>query len=132
MMRTTQQREAIRLVVDGMGRPLSTREILALARREVPRLGIATVYRNLKALCQAGKIVAVELPGQPPRWEAAPADHHHHFLCHSCDKLYEINACPEDIARLLPEGYTLEKHDILLHGRCAACATGVGQPAEKN
>ena len=61
-------------------------------------------------------MVAVELPGQSPRWELAPENHHHHFLCNTCDKLYEINACPEDLQRLLPEGYILEEHDILLRG----------------
>ena len=95
---------------------------LNLAQKKVPGLGIATVYRNLKSLQQDGSVVAVELPGQSPRWELTPEKHHHHFLCNTCDKLYEINACPADLQHLLPTGYTLEEHDILLRGLCNDCA----------
>jgi len=121
MIRITQQRDAIRQVMFKVGRPLSPQEIFALAQREVPGLGIATEYRTLKSLIEEGGVVAVDLPGQPPRWEITPESHHHHFLCNTCDKLYEINACPEDLQHLLPEGYTLEEHDILLRGRCSTC-----------
>ena len=122
MVRNTQQGNAIRQVLKKAGRPLSAQEVLNLAQKKVPGLGIATVYRNLKSLQQDGSVVAVELPGQPPRWELTPAKHHHHFLCNTCDKLYEINACPADLQRLLPEGYTMEEHDILLRGLCNDCS----------
>ncbi|HXY75163.1 MAG TPA: transcriptional repressor, partial [Dehalococcoidales bacterium] len=116
MERTTQQRIAILNSLQNSGRPLSVNEILASAKNSVGGLGIATVYRNLKALLSESKVKRVELPGQSPRWEMVPEDHHHHFLCRTCDKLFEIHACPEDITRLLPDGYVLEAHDILLHG----------------
>jgi Fur family transcriptional regulator, ferric uptake regulator len=122
MVRNTQQGGAIRQALKKAGRPLSAQEILSLAQKKVPGLGIATVYRNLKSLQEDGFVVAVELPGQPPRWELAPDKHHHHFLCNTCDKLFEINACPEDLQRLLPAGYTMEEHDILLRGLCDNCS----------
>ncbi len=122
MKRDTQQRDAIRQALIDAARPLSVDELFQTARNNVEGLGIATVYRYLKALLSEGEIAQVDLPGQPPRWEIAPVNHHHHFLCSTCDKLFEINGCPEDINRLLPKGYTLEKHDILLHGQCDVCS----------
>ena len=122
MIRVTQQGNAIRQILQNAGRPLSPQEIFDMVQKEVSGLGIATVYRNLKSLQQEGAVVAVELPGQSPRWELAPESHHHHFLCNTCDKLYEINACPGDLQRLLPEGYILEEHDILLRGLCNDCS----------
>ncbi len=122
MIRVTHQRNAIRQVLQKAGRPLSPQEIFDMAQRKVSGLGIATVYRNLKSLQEEGAIVAVELPGQPPRWEVSPESHHHHFLCNTCDKLYEINACPEGLKHLLPKGFTLEEHDILLRGQCKDCS----------
>ena len=122
MVRNTQQGNAIRQALKKAGRPLSSQEILDQAQKKVPGLGIATVYRNLKSLQKDGSVIAVELPGQPPRWELAPEKHHHHFLCNTCDKLYEINACPEDLQCLLPAGYTMEEHDILLRGLCDNCS----------
>jgi Fur family ferric uptake transcriptional regulator len=120
--RATPQRNAIYGALAGSGRPLSVAEIYRLAKNDASGLGIATVYRNLKLLQAEGEIVPVDLPGHPPRWEVArERRHHHHFLCLSCDKLFEVPGCPEGLKRLLPEGYTLEEHDILLRGRCDTC-----------
>ena len=121
MRRDTQQRDAIHKALVNAGRPLSVDELFELAQNEVAGLGIATVYRNLRALQSEGQVEQVDLPGQPPRWEVASEGHHHHFLCRTCDKLFEIQGCSEDIKRLLPEGYILEEHDILLRGQCDAC-----------
>jgi Fur family ferric uptake transcriptional regulator len=121
-MRVTQQRDAISRALVNAGRSLSVNEIFELAKHEVAGLGIATVYRNLKTLQAEGLVVQVDLPGQPPRWEVAGERHHHHFLCRTCDRLFEIHDCPEDVMRLVPPGYTLEEHYILLRGQCDACA----------
>lgn len=110
--------------MSGSGRPLSVTELFALARSKVSGLGIATVYRSLKILEEEGKVRQVDLPGEPSRWEL-PGSHHHHFLCRTCDKLFEINACPRNIRKLTPKGYTVEEHDILLRGQCDVCAKAV-------
>ena len=122
MVRATQQRKAIHRVLINCGRPLSVNEILEMAQNEVARLGIATVYRNLKALQEEGQVVQIDLPGQPPRWEITPEDHHHYFLCSACDRLFDIHGCPEGLTNLLPKGYTLAEHEILLRGQCNACS----------
>jgi Fur family transcriptional regulator, ferric uptake regulator len=121
MNRGTNQKNAIRKALLNSGRPLSVQEIFELARNDAAGLGIATVYRNLKALQTEGLIIQVDLPGQPSRWEIAPEAHHHHFLCRTCDKLFEIAGCPEGLKHLLPKGYILEEHDILLRGQCDSC-----------
>ncbi len=130
-MRDTQQRDAIRKALLKAGRPLSIHEVFELAKKEVAGLGIATVYRNLKNLQNEGWIVPVDLPGQPSRWGKTPGDHHHHFLCRTCDRLLEIHACPQNLSHLLPDGYTLEEHDILFRGQCDACAGNTGPVTAK-
>lgn len=131
-VRVTQQRKAIYEVLTHEGRPLSVNELLELARCRVGGLGIATVYRNLKSLQGEERVVRVDLPGQPPRWELKPESHHHHFLCNGCNKLFEIQGCPEGMAKLLPKGYTLENHDILLDGLCDACTEKTSLRGRKN
>src|SRR5208283_4068293 len=109
MIRATKQRATIREVLIKSGRPLSVAEVFGLARNQMPGMGMATVYRNLKSLQEDGEVTQVELPGQPSRWEIMPIEHHHHFLCNTCDKLFEIHGCLDGMSRLLPEGYTLEE-----------------------
>lgn len=121
MERDTQQRRAIRAVLRDAGRPLSPQEILDLARGSSPGLGTATVYRTLKGLLEEGWLAAVEVPGEPPRYELAGKGHHHHFHCRRCGRLYELEGCPEDLARLTPSGFSLEAHEIVLYGRCLGC-----------
>lgn len=122
MERDTRQRRAIRAVLESAGRPLSPREVFTASRRRVRSLGIATVYRSLNSLVEEGWLVEVELPGEPPRYEVAGKSHHHHFVCESCNRAFEVNACPGGMAALVPHGFELSRHDVVLYGACAACA----------
>ena len=119
--RKTQQRGAIREALDQADRPLSPQEVLDAARLSVPKLGIATVYRNIKALVGDGWLRTVELPGVPSRYEVAGKGHHHHFHCRACDRVYEVDECPGTLQDLAPRGFELESHEIILYGTCETC-----------
>jgi Fur family ferric uptake transcriptional regulator len=122
MERNTRQRAAIDRVFGEAMRPLDPQEVLAAARRYVPRLGIATVYRALKSLADEGRVVSVTLPGEHARYEAAGREHHHHFQCRRCQKVFELVGCPGDFNGLTPPGFRLEDHEVVLYGRCSSCA----------
>jgi Fur family ferric uptake transcriptional regulator len=119
--RNTRQKDAIRAAFVETDRPLSPDEILSYAKRSVEDLSIATVYRNLKNLVDEGWIIAVQLPGEPPRYELSGKEHHHHFLCSDCKKVYELQGCVPNLKPKLPRGFRVVGHDLLLHGVCAAC-----------
>ncbi len=120
--RETRQRRAIRRAFTEAGHPLGPGEILEAARKYARGLGIATVYRNLKSLQEDGWLVPVELPGEPPRYEVAGKDHHHHFHCRKCDRVFEVDGCPGELSRLTPDGFELESHEFVMYGRCEECA----------
>ena len=122
MQRDTRQRRAIRRVFMDCGRPLTPEQILQAGQSIVPSLGLATVYRTVKALSLEGWLVEVELPGGVLRYEIAERPHHHHFLCRSCDQAFDIPQCPETVEDIAPEGFEVESHEIILFGRCVACA----------
>jgi Fur family ferric uptake transcriptional regulator len=122
MERSTRQRSAIRSVIESAGRPLSPQEVLEHAQSEVPALGMATVYRNLKTLVDEGAITVVTLPGESPRYEPAEHPHHHHFQCTQCRRVFDVHACPGDIGKLAPPGFTVEHHELTLYGLCDECA----------
>lgn len=119
--RDTPQRRAIRAALRDAGRPLTPDEVLELGRPRAPSLGIATVYRNLRALHDRGWVEAVELPGEPTRYEVAGKGHHHHFLCTLCTSAFEVEGCPGDVAALVPADFEVEDHDLVLYGRCPGC-----------
>jgi Fur family transcriptional regulator, ferric uptake regulator len=121
MERNTRQRTAIRQAIARAQRPLLPQEVLGEARQAVPGLGIATVYRNLKALVDEGELRPVMLPGENPRFEIVGPHHHHHFQCRSCQRVFDVHACPGDLSAIAPRGFTVEDHDLTLYGRCSDC-----------
>lgn len=122
MERKTGQREAILKAFESAGRPLSPQEALELAKPSANGLGIATIYRNLKSLAAKGVLKVVSLPGQATaRYELCGKAHHHHFHCRLCHQVYEVEGCPGNIEPLVPKGFTLEDHEVVLYGRCWAC-----------
>ena len=126
MERTTRQRVAIRDAIAEAGRPLSPQEVLEAARPQVPALSLATVYRNLRLLVDAGEVLPVNLPGDSARFESASQPHHHHFQCTGCRRVFDVHACPGNLAHLAPAGFTVDAHELTLYGRCSDC-----QPAKR-
>lgn len=122
--RATRQRAAIGEVLARARRPLLPEEVLEAARVLVPGIGLATVYRNLKLLAEGGQICAVQLPGENTRYEPADQGHHHHFQCRACARVFDVQACPGDLAALAPEGFTVEDHELILYGTCGDCGRG--------
>lgn len=132
--RNTRQRQAIYKAIEEAGRPLTPQEILALAQKSVPELGIATVYRNLKVLLEDQSVCAVELPAQPDRYEAVKHhlhEHHHHFLCTKCHRAFEVHGCSNDFEEMVPEGFQMQTHEVVLYGFCAQCQKRVHQKTPK-
>jgi Fur family transcriptional regulator, ferric uptake regulator len=119
--RSTRQKRAIEAVLEKHKNPLTAPEILKLALEEVPTLGLATVYRSLKALARDGRVVSVEIPGQMPRYERSDKGHHHHFACRLCGGVFELERCLAGIKTMAPPRFRVEDHDIILYGTCEAC-----------
>ncbi len=124
MERNTKQRAAIQKAFEDTSRPLGPQEVLDAARTHAPGIGIATVYRAIKGMVDEGALVRVELPGEPTRYEIAGRGHHHHFRCNTCDRVFEVEGCPSDLSRLVPRGFEIQGHDVLLYGRCESCVRG--------
>ena len=119
--RNTDQRRTIRDVFSEANRPLSTEEVLTAAQASQPHLGVATVYRTIKLLLEDNWLTTVKLPGQPPRYEMAGKPHHHHFCCNYCGRVFEVPGSDAGLAAIVPDGFKLEGHALVLYGQCAPC-----------
>ncbi len=121
MSYATQQKTLLRRVIGQSERPLTAMEILAEAQKELPSLGMATVYRALKQFQQKGEVRAVEIPGATPHYEPADRHHHHFFLCQQCQKLFNLLGCVQGINSLAPRRFKVRRHEIVLYGECNDC-----------
>jgi Fur family transcriptional regulator, ferric uptake regulator len=121
MKRKTNQRNAIQEVFRKIDRPLGINEILENGRRTVESLNQATVYRNLKILVENGWLKKINTPKQDVRYERAGKEHHHHFQCRFCDRLFEISGCAFNEQSATPPGFITEGHEVYLYGICSSC-----------
>ncbi|HTL17538.1 MAG TPA: Fur family transcriptional regulator [Patescibacteria group bacterium] len=117
----TKQKTVLNQVFEQAQHPLTAREICRRARRKLPSLGIATVYRALRRFVLSGRIRVVEIPGVPPHYERAATHHHHFFLCQQCKQLFDLVGCVRGVRGLAPRGFQVLTHEIVLYGQCAAC-----------
>lgn len=120
-LRNTRQKDAIRSAFLLGGRPLSPEETLNYAQKFVEGISIATVYRNIGTLVDDKWLVTVEIPGESTRYEIAGKEHHHHFHCNDCGKVFEMEGCGLEIKRKLPRGFRVTGHEFFLYGSCADC-----------
>jgi len=97
-------------------------ELRASSRRPV---GIASVYRILDLLTAEGLVQRIDLGSGVSRYEPAwPDGHHHHLVCDSCGKVdaFEDKALERALHKVEADsGYTVDAHDVVLHGTCASC-----------
>lgn len=89
-LRSTKQRQAIQDAFSAQNRPLSPKEILDIAGKQIENLGIATVYRNIKLMVEKKELTPISIPGQADRYYLPMTEKKPLFLCTKTNKAYFI------------------------------------------
>lgn len=86
-------------------------------------IGLATVYRQLHTLEEAGSVDTIRLGGQQMFRICEDNSHHHHLICEQCGKTVEIEPPDEDWLRHIAheQGFTMTSHTLEVFGLCADC-----------
>jgi Fur family transcriptional regulator, ferric uptake regulator len=121
-LKTTQQREAI---VDAFLRSsghVALDELLISARKRNPGVGLATVYRTVKLLEEAGLAHSRQFGSGQTLYEVAgQRAHHDHLICQQCHHIVEfesdeIEVLQERVAKRL--GFNILHHRHEIFGLC--------------
>ena len=94
--------------------------------RDGERVGLATVYRNLQALADAGEVDALHTDIGETMFRLCEAvDHHHHLVCRVCGRSVEVKA--EEVetwaARVAKRhGFKQMTHTVEIFGLCGDCS----------
>ncbi len=118
-MRRAKQQQTVLRALDEADGPLSARELWS--RLSGTGIGLATVYRALQRGVEKGTLEAVEVLGGGLRYEPRDREHHHHFLCSICDRAFGLFGCVEGLESLLPGGFQMTGHEVVLLGTCDGC-----------
>ena len=85
---------------------------------------MATVYRTMKLLVEAGIAHERRFEDSLTCYERADAEHHDHLICTACNKIIEfedpeIEERQEAVAAKY--GFRISNHRLELYGLCAEC-----------
>lgn len=128
MIRQTRQRLSIEEVFRKEQRPLTPPEVFEGAKRILPRIGLRTVYRQLKDMAEEGIVVGVDYPGQPLRYEWVSDQHHAHFICRQCDRVFDLQVEVPDTEIEAPSGFVITGQETVFYGTCPQCSRELAGP----
>jgi len=124
--RRTRQLEQVFAALQGDHTHPFAHEIYRRVHRRLPRISLATVYRNLHSLVEEGKIQTFLLDGQGARYDPETSEHDH-FVCERCgrvDDLFLRRARRRiDLTSLAKQGYVVTTHNLTVRGMCQGCAS---------
>ena len=122
-MNRSSQRDAILEKLRSVKCHPTAEELYAMLHENMPRLSLATVYRNLEQLGNAGIVMVLDNSGAK-RFDGNTVPHHHK-RCSRCGKVSDLEA-PElhlldkTVAALLPH-IGCDSCKIEFSGVCSGC-----------
>jgi Fur family ferric uptake transcriptional regulator len=131
-LRPTRQRLAVLGALADADGFRGAQAIHASMRAAGERVGLATVYRALQALADAGELdVLRDDTGELLYRRCAGGGHHHHLVCRGCGTTVEIeSSAVERWAASVgePHGFSAVEHSVEVFGTCRSCAKASRPP----
>lgn len=121
--RETRQRRVVYETVASSRTHPTAEWVYERVRREMPRVSLGTVYRNLQLLVADGKLRAWT-HARVTRFDA-DLSAHDHFSCESCGLLLDLHRSEEDFPaaqkRLRARGHEVRERVLEFIGLCREC-----------
>jgi len=121
-LKFTTQRQVIIAEFLKAGGHVSAEELFRVVKKKAAGVGLASVYRTINSLVEAGLAVERRFLDKSSVYELhEPGHHHDHLICMRCRKIFEFeNDKIEDLQKQVAEslGFTLHDHKLELYGYC--------------
>jgi Fe2+ or Zn2+ uptake regulation protein len=98
-------------------------QVLERVRRALPRVSLATIYRNLDKLRDEGRLRVLQLAAGVAHYDAMMSEHDH-FVCEACGSVTDIEAATAtgQTRGLERAGYVVRWRTAAVYGLCLGCA----------
>ena len=123
-LRPTRQRRAVVDALASFDDFRSAQEIHELLGRRGEAVGLATVYRTLQRLAEAGDVDVLRTEDGEAVWRRCSDSHHHHLVCRACGATVEVEGpTVERWTRAIAaeHGYADVSHSLEIFGTCGDC-----------
>ncbi len=125
--RVTAQRAIILETISHLGGHLSAQQVYQDARTRLPGLNLATVYRTVESLQEAGLIDSFSTSLEPLQFSLRDPDQPHaHLVCRSCGEVLKVEGEElQSLRRILQDvaDFEIDPHHLTLEGLCVGCRT---------
>lgn len=122
-LKRTPQRETVLLLVREQRDHPTAEWIFKEARRKIPGISLATVYRTLRLLKEKGLLLEFSGNGYPSRYDVTLHDHEH-VRCVACGAVEDVDLPEARDLRDLVAGRTQFRvcsYPLVFHGLCSTC-----------
>ncbi len=119
----THQRQVLYEVMKTTHGHPSPEEVYARAKKKVPAISLATVYKNIHLFVESGVFREVSLHHGSVRVEMN-REPHHHMVCLKCKGITDIGEKKLGLVLTksrLPTGFLVERYAVDAIGVCANC-----------
>ena len=123
-LRITRQREIVLNIIQHLKGHPDADEVYSIAKKQLPRINLSTVYRTLQALKEHGIIDAHRFSEEHLHYEVIKRNEHHHLVCRQCGEIVECDfPILEQIKKHAKKegGFTALSSDITVYGVCKKC-----------
>lgn len=122
-LRMTNQREIILRELRKSKQHLTADELHERVKKTMPRISLATVYRNLEILSEAGIIAKLEISGRQKRFDYDVEEHDHIYCvqCHRVDNLVIKRELLQPVRWESDKGYSIQGYRLEVAGICPDC-----------
>ncbi len=123
LLRMTHQREIILDEIKKCTTHPTADELYERIKKKLPRISLATVYRNLEIMSEAGLIIKLEISGRQKRfdWELQQHDHIYCVQCHRVDNIDLADSKKITLPEQEKHGYLVSGCRVEFHGICPKC-----------
>ena len=87
----------------------------------MPTISLATIYKTLDALVDAGLVQEVSAPSLARRFDAR-TEPHHHLVCTVCDRVMDSDEPSLNLALPKVPGFIASSVKVTVLGVCEGCA----------
>ena len=119
----TRQRAAVHDYLNSVEHHPTAEEVYLAVKRKLPRISLATVYKNLEALVACGAASKLTYGDAAARYDIR-TDHHYHTRCLDCGRMWDLDAGQgsELLKQLMPQaGFVVKDYRLELLGQCREC-----------
>lgn len=119
----TAQRTAVFDYLSSVDHHPSAEDVFFAVKKKLPRISLATVYKNLEALVKHQAVSKLSYGDASARYDIR-TDHHYHARCLGCGKLWDLDAKngSDWLKQVKPQaGFEVKDYRLEVLGYCRDC-----------